>query len=1012
LRNSHEGCLHRSRQRGDTHANDGRCWQLGTGFATALVALGATLPTPAADLKFVETEELRIVYFDPSEKHLVPHATQSFLSGLATHERLFHYVPDGRISVLLQDFSDRANGTAIPAPRNRIFLDIAPSNEPYETVSSAEWFGWTAVHELTHIVDNDAASPGDARFRRLFHGKVEVDSGHPETLLYNYLTTPRLTAPRWYQEGSAVFMETWMSGGVGRAQGGYDEMVFRAMVQEDARFYDPLGLVSKGTEIDFKTGANAYLYGTRFMDYLGLNYGPQKLLAWWRRDAGSRRYYAHEFQRVFGVSLDESWRQWIAWEQSFQQQNLKAVREHPVTSYRDLTKKDLGAVSRTYLSADGTRLLAAIKYPGQLAHIASIARSDGRVTEIREIKGPSGYTVTSLAYDPASATLFYTTNNNTHRNLEALDLHSRKSRMLLRAARIGDIVYNSVDGSLWGLRLNNGFVMLVRIPAPYKEWQTLYVFPREERAFDLDLSPDGSLASVSVSGPGPRPGSPQVTQVRVLRAEALAKGDATPLHTFEMGAAVPEGFVFSKDGRYLYGSSYYTGVSNIYRYELATEKLTALSNADVGFFRPLPLDDSQLIVLRYAAKGFVPTLIEARPTEDLSAVTFLGEQVAAKYPEVQGWVAPTPATIPYESQILRKGPYRPLRQLSLESLIPVVEGYKSSAGLGASARFTDPMGYDSLGVDTSYSPDAGLPTRQRLHFSAGIHHTRWTVGAAWNGADFYDLFGPTKRSLAGYNGYVAYDRPLIFDPPQTMDFFAKVAYYGGLDTLPGYQNVTSPSKNLFTADAGFVATDTRASPGAVDVEAGHSWTINAHANGAAGDLIPSLTGTLDVGFPLPLNHSSIWLRSGASISAGARTSPLANSYLGGFGNNYVDSGANGGAQRYRELLSMPGFKLDALSGKSFVKSTLEWCLPPWRFEGLGSPGFYASWVRPEVFFSALETDPDNRTFRRSAHDVGAQLDLQLHVMHRLSMMLSVGAARGFAAAGLGRSEFMLSLQVL
>jgi hypothetical protein len=1009
LRNRHVGC---PRQPGHAHANVSRRQPFWPGFATALVALAAALPARAADLEFVETEELRIVYFDPGENHLVPHATQSFLSGLATHKRLFSYVPDGRVTVLLQDFSDRANATAIPAPRNRIFLDIAPSNEPYETVSSAEWFGWTAAHELTHIVDNDRASPADARFRRLFHGKVDVDGAHPETLLYNYLTVPRLTAPRWYQEGSAVFMETWLSGGIGRAQGGYDEMVFRAMVQENARFYDPLGLVSKGTEIDFKTGANAYLYGTRFADYLAFTYGPQRLLAWWRRDADSRRYYAHDFQRVFGLPLDESWHQWIEFEHRFQRQNLLAVREHPVTDYRDLTQKDLGAVSRTYLSADGTKLFAAIKYPGQLAHIASIGRSDGRMTELKEVKGASGYTVTSLAYDPASEMLFYTTNNNTHRNLEALDLRSGKSRMLLRAARIGDIVYNPTDRSLWGLRLNNGFVILVRIPFPYREWQTLYVFPRGERAFDLDLSPDGSLASVSVSGPGPKPGSPQVTQVRVLRAEALARGDATPLHTFTMGAAVPESFVFSKDGRYLYGSSYYTGVSNVYRYELATETLAAVSNADVGFFRPLPLDESQLIVLRYAAKGFVPTLIEARPTEDLSAVTFLGEQVATRYPEVQGWVAPAPSTIPYESQILRKGAYRPLGELSLESLIPVVEGYKNSVGLGASARFSDPMGYDSLGVDTSYSPDDRLPAKQRLHVAAGVHHTRWTAGAAWNGTDFYDLFGPTKRSLAGYNGYVGYDRPLIFDPPQAMDFVAKVAYYGGLDTLPGFQNVTSPSKNLFTADAGFVAGDARASPGAVDVEAGHSWTINAHANGAAGDLIPSLTGTFDVGFPLPLNHSSIWLRSGASVSTGARANPLANSYLGGFGNNYVDSGGNGGVQRYRELLSMPGFKLDALNGKSLVKSTLEWCLPPLRFEALGSPGFYASWVRPEVFFSALETDPDNRAFRRSTHDVGAQLDLQLHVMHRLSMMLSVGAARGFAAGGLGRSEFMLSLQVL
>ena len=981
-------------------------------FAAAVALALGIAPPALADLDYLETEELRIVYYDPAETYLVPHATQSYLAGLAAHRRLFGYIPDGHVNVLLDDFSDRANASTIAAPRDRIFLDIAPTNEPYETVSSAEPFAWVALHELTHLVMNDGASPADMRYRHFFHGKVAVDGAHPETLLYNYLTVPRSTAPRWYQEGGAVFTETWLSGGVGRAQGGYDEMVFRAMVLDNARFYDPLALVSKGTEVDFQTGANAYLYGTRFMNYLALTYGPERLLEWWRRDAASRRYYAADFQRVFGLPLNESWHQWIDFEHNFQQQNLRAVHEHPLTEFHDLTQRNLGAVSRSYLSADGTQLYAAVKYPGQVAHIVAISRTGGAVTDLKEIKGASGYTVTSLAYDPSSATLFYTTNNNRHRNLEAFDLHSGKSRMLLRAARIGDIVYNATDHSLWGIRYNNGFAMLVRIPAPYGRWEALYVFPNDEKPFDLDLSPDGTLASISVSSPGKKPGAPQLTQVRIMRAKALGHGEATPLHSFTMGSAVPEGFVFSKDGRYLYGSSYYTGVSNIYRYEIATGKLDAVSNAATGFFRPLPLEGSELLVLRYAAKGFVPTLVDARPTEDLSAVTFLGEQVAEKYPEVQSWAAAPPSTIPYAPQILHQGRYRPASELSLESLIPVVEGYRDSVGVGASARFSDPMGFDSADLDATYSPDDGLPSKQRLHLSADFHHTRWTVGANWNGADFYDLFGPTKRSLAGYNGYVAYDLPLIYDPPQSMDFVAKTAYYGDLDTLPGYQNVISPTHNLFTADVALISADTRSSPGAVDAETGHTWAVSAHAYGAMGDFIPSITGTYDVGFPLPLNHSSIWLRTGASISAGARSDPLANFYLGGFGNNYVDNAGYGGAQRYRELLSMPGFDLDALSGKSLVKSTLEWCLPPLRFEALGSPGFYVSWARPEIFVEALETDLESSTYRRSSHDIGAQIDFQMHVMHRQPMMLSAGVARGFTAGGLGTTEFMISLQVL
>src|ERR1700722_7320083 len=626
-------------------------WDL---LAALILAVGVAAPV-RADEDFVETQDLRIVYYDPGGMPLVPHVTQSFLSGLESHKTLFDYVPDGEVNIFLRDFTDRANAQAYVAPRNRILIDIAPSNDPYETVSLAEPFASTAVHELMHLVMMEGASPADARFRRFSHGKVDVDAAHPESLLYYYLTVPRATAPRWYQEGGAVFMETWLSGGVGRAQGGYDEMVFRAMVHDGAKFYDPLGLVSKGTEIDFQTGANAYLYGTRFVNYLALTYSPERLQSWWRHDEGRRRYYADDYKRVFGLPLDESWQNWIKWEHQFQQKNLTVVNEHPVTQFRDLTKNDLGAVSRSYLSQDGSKLYAPVKYPGRVAHIVSISRKDGAVTWLAELKGATGYSVTSLAYDQRSDTLFYTTNNNTYRNIEALDLRTGKTRVLLRGARIGDLAFNAADRSLWGIRLNRGFAMLVRVPFPYKEWQTLHVFPLLEKAFDLDVSPDGTLASMSVSGAGATPSSPQVTEVRIMRTDALVKGDATPWRKFTMGDAVPEGFVFSKDGRYLYGSSFYTGVSNIFRYEIGTDTLAAVSNAELGFFRPLPVDDAKLIVLRYTAKGFAPATIEATPTEDLSAVSFLGTQVAKAYPVVKTWSAAPPSTIAYQSQIIGKG---------------------------------------------------------------------------------------------------------------------------------------------------------------------------------------------------------------------------------------------------------------------------------------------------------------------------------------------------------------------
>ena len=965
------------------------------------------------ELRFVETQDLRVLYYDPAGKFLVPPATQSLIASLQAHRQRFGYSPDGKINVLLQDFSDMSRASTIVAPRNRIFLNVAPQTDPYEYTSAGDLLAWLSAHETFSVLAFDKASPADARYRRWFGGKVDVDSSHPESLFYHYLTTPRTVSPLWYSEGSAVFTETWMMGGLGRAQGAYDEMVFRGMVKDGSHFYDPLGLVAKAIEVDFQAGAEAYLYGTRFMNYLALTYDPAHLVAWWSRDAGSRRYYAQDFERVFGLPLGRAWQDWIGWEQEFQQKNLEAVREHPITPFQDVTKEPLGAVSRTFLSKDGAQLYAAIQRPGQLSNLVAISRQSGAVTTLREVVSPSGVKVTSLAYDPTTETLFYTSNNETHRNLEAFDLRTRKSRTLLQSARIGDLAFNAADRSLWGIRFNNGLAMLVQVPFPYTEWQVLHVFKTGERPFDVDVSPDGTLLSFSLTRPGQSLATP-LTEVRVLRTLAAAQQDVTPYRSFTMQRAVPEGFVFSKDGRFLYGSSYYTGVSNIYRYDLEHERIEAVSNAELGFFSPLPVDDSHLVVSRFSSQGFVPALIEVTPTDDLGAVTFLGERVAAKHPEVRTWMQPAAATVPFEASILRSGIYHPHRELAVQSVIPMLEGYKNSVGLGLAAEFSDPMGFSSLSVNASFSPDSALKPSERTHASIDFHQGRWTLGAKWNAGNFFDLFGPIKRSRAGYGGYIHYDRPLVFDLPLTVDFEARVAYYGDLDALPGFQNVPAPSRDLSTVAAGFRSTNLRSSAGSVDYEAGHEWMVMGHGYGAAGDFIPSLQLEYHAGLPLPIDHSSVWLRTAAVISGGAVDSPLSNTYLGGFGNNYIDSRLYTGAQRYRGamLSSLPGFGIDALSGRTLAKVMLEWCLPPLRFEQLGSPGFYLNWMRPELFATVLQTNVDNPLLRETARNIGVQLDFNVEALQRLPIKVSIGAARGFGGRGRGKSEFMLSLLVL
>jgi hypothetical protein len=585
----------------------------------------------------------------------------------------------------------------------------------------------------------------------------------------------------------------------------------------------------------------------------------------------------------------------------------------------------------------------------------------------------------------------------------AVDVASGRERMLLRDARIGDICFDRSDRSLWGLRHLNGYLTLVHVPHPYTEWKQVYTWPYGEEPFELDVSADGSMLSMSM---GQIDGS---QFMRVFRRTDLEAGKVEPIAQFDFGRAIPEGFVFTRDGRYLFGSSYYTGVSNIFRYEIATGELEAVSNAETGFFRPIPMADGTLIVQEYTGDGFAPTIIEPKPLEDVSAITFLGAEIAKKHPIVREWVVPPPADVDLEPMITRRGKYRPMRELAYSEGYPIVEGYRDSAALGWYLRLADPAQIHSLDISASYSWDDGLPADEKPHVNVRYETPVWRWEYWHNGADFYDLFGPTKRSRKGDAFLGEYTKALIFDDPRRLDLSILGAYFTGLDTLPLNQNVPVGFSEIVSGQVELTYSDTRRSLGSVDHEKGYRWEIATNYDHAGGDDVPRLRGSFDFGFALPLGNSSIWLYNSAGVASGNRDNVLASFYFGGFGNNYVDDGE---VKRYRDYDRFPGFEIDALAGRTFAKSVLELNLPPLRFEEVGSPGFFLGHARPALFVGALTADPPDGSERRTAYDAGAQVDLSFTVLSRRSMTLSFGYAAGFEDGEKLDDEWMLSLKIL
>jgi hypothetical protein len=969
---------------------------------------GEPPPQPAAQAPIeresrvgvIETPDLDVVFPGRRYAFLVPHVGGSILNALQFHQELFDWEPTEKTTVLLTDFIDSGNGEATTVPVNLVMLDVAPFSYTYETYPALDRMFWLANHEMVHIATMDQAVGSDLFWRSVFFGKVAVNAEDPLTVVYNYLTNPRWASPRWYREGIAVFLETWMAGGIGRAQGAYDEMVFRSMVRDGSYFYDVVGLESEGTSSDFQTGTNSYLYGTRFLNYLAYTHGPETVIDWTARRPGSKRYFAKQFEHVYGAKLEDEWRRWIAFEREWQTKNLAAIRENPTTPQRDLSPTALGSVSRSFVDPEAGKIYVAVSYPGQIAHLAAIDLTTGKLEKIHELKGPAKYYVTSIAFDPERKVFFFTSDNLEWRDLWQLELETGRVRRLANDFRTGDLAFNQADRSLWGIQKSNGASILVRIPEPYSSWQEVHTFPYGSDLYDIDLSPDGRLLT---GGLAEIDGSQSLV---LFRLEDLARGRTEPEKLFDFAESLAANFTFSRDGKNLYGSSYYSGVSNLYRYDLEKRDMFVLSNVETGLFRPQELGEGELFAYRYSGSGFVPVAVPDRDLDKVSSIRFLGTALADEKPLVREWAVGSPLDVGYVAPEAED--YGAVKRMRVRSLYPVLEGYKSSEAAGLRLDLADVVRRSRLKLALSYSPDDELESDEKLHADVELDYWKWNFRGTWNRADFYDLFGPTKKSRKGWSLGYEFEDILVYDDPRFYTLSTGGEHWGDLETLPSFQNIDASAEELTSAWAKIEFRHLRRSLGAVDDEKGLAWAMEGVLDYVESDTIPRLFGTLDRGWELPLHHSSIWLRGSAGYAFGDADDDFSRFFFGGFGNNYVDHLTE---KRYREYDSFPGLEINEVGGRSFAKAIAEWNLPPVRFRKVGVPQLYLNWIRPALFAGVLTTDPESSALERTLSTVGAQLDFRLVLFSNRPSTLSLGYGVAYEG-GESSNEVMLSLRLL
>ena len=993
-------------------------------FVLQFIVLVLPLAAQAQNQTYFQfkTDQAQLVFFDKGLSRYIPHMMRMYQNGTALHQQVWAtdnlYQAEAPL-MLLTDWEDEGNGGAAPLPRNFIQIGMAPLSMSYYINPSGERYRQLFCHEYTHIVMTDKYNRRDLGWRRFFGAKVSTDNAHPISALWSYLSVPRWYAPRWYHEGIACFMETWMGGGVGRALGGYDEMYFRSIIGGGDKLFSVVGLETEGSTMDFQVGANAYLYGTRFVNYLTRQYGYEKLISFYNRTPDSRTFFGKQFQKVYGLPLRQAWNQWKEDERQHQEANLAAIREYPLTQTTPLSKEALGSVSPFVYNPDTGKAYAAMNAPGDFAHITEIDLNTGVQRQVTPIYGIQLYNPAFVALDRKGNRLIYTVNNSKMRGLEVYDLQKKRVVKKQNFRRINNIVYDNAGDCLYGLFSNGGTQSIVRMDRELENPEVIYAFPFGVSVGDLDVSHDGKLLSLT------RQDDNGEHTLLLFRTEDLANA----LFKFEELLTWEDcnlsQFRFSLDDRYLIGSSYYSGVANLWQISLDTRETQMLTNTEFGLFAPLEIAPGKLLALEFERDGMRPVTLDRQVVEDANAITLYGQRAFENNQEALAQLGQLKEPLPkleFGDVYNNITPYDVFKEMRFAGAYPIVTGFTDATAwnhvtpvVGYRLVFSDPVGLSSVKLALGISPWSGNELKNKFHADLEWKYYFWTLKAAWNHTDFYDLAGPMRSSRKGYMVNLAYDFSTSLISPYSKGWGFSVGAYGDMDALPLFQEVSLDEsiRSLQTVSVYGKFGKSRSTLGAVMKEQGYDLGIQGYGYLAGGRFFPSVDATADFGFLLPIDrNTSFWLRTAGGHAFGDAESVFGKSYFGGFRNNRIDYRS---AFQYRLPLAMPGAAIDAIEAHTYAKATAELNLRPIRLNDFGALFLYPTWIQCSFFGSGLSTWNSGKP-QQMYYSAGVQLTTELVFFNYLKTTLSLGYGHLFAPqdfqGGPHGNEIMVSLKLL
>ncbi len=689
----------------------------------------ATLYDPALSWRTVTTKRFRVHYHQGAHNLAVRagRVAESVLDDVAD---LFGYTPEGPIDIVLVDSTDDANGSAQIMPKDIVRLYLAAPTELTGLSEYDDWLRILLVHELAHVCDLDQTW-GLTRLGRWLFGK--------------YVGMNQYT-PQFLSEGVAVWAETLLTS-TGRGRSSYVSMLLRTAALE-GRFLD---IDQAHVQFSDWPGPNAaYFYGGLFHLWLTEKLGKRKVRALHQYYAATPIPYLYwpGAKSVLGKSLTDLWDEWRAEETAFAEEVAQAVRTKGVTPSRRITHHGRNISGARY-APDGSFIVYSRTSPVDGSTVRRVGRDgqNDRHLVLETFSPRFSFSADGKAFYFSQSAVndrFYDYNDLYRYDLatdEVTKLRDRDHPDVSLRARDPDI---SPDGKRMVFvqnRLQQSYVSVGEITGKKQDELLLHVLvpPHGDMQHASPrFSPDGRLVAVSTWFDGGK---------RDIILVDAHSGSLVRRITFDR--ALDGNPAWSPDGRYLLWESDADGISNIYAFELPTQRYFRVTRVIGGAFQPDVSRDGRWMLFRNASgigfdiheMPFAPASWQPVSYDPVRGYEERGPDAIASAGASPAWThTPLPTGLPRQDEPPLKlandesdAPYSPW-----PSLLPFHHNWVLLPAIGL-------LGDEPIASLTTVGADVLDQHFWSLSVGSGLYHRRLN----WSAAYVNDSWYPTITVAGG-----------------------------------------------------------------------------------------------------------------------------------------------------------------------------------------------------------------------------------------------------------------------